>query len=94
MANVTRLRIDFAPAKISGSELSLQQIALSECSQQVAHQHDHKDCAQADARTSASAPSAVSVVASAPAENEQQNDNENDQHLLSPFTPGSPGLRL
>lgn len=93
MANVTRLKIGSAPAPISGSELNLQQIGLTECSEQVAHQQDHKDCAKPDACASASAPPAVAVVPSAPAEDEQQNNNEDDQHLVFPFTPGFPGLR-
>ena len=69
----------------------MPQFALSEQSQQVTHQQNHKHCAKPYAGASAAAPPVVAVVSSAPAENQQQNNNENNQHLASPFIPGIPG---
>ncbi|SPE31359.1 hypothetical protein SBA5_880027 [Candidatus Sulfotelmatomonas gaucii] len=62
----------------------MQQIALSERSQQVTHQHDYKHRTKPYSCASAHAPPVVAEVSSAPAENEQQNNNENDHHLASP----------
>ena len=82
----------FPPRRQSpGSEPHLPQIALSEQSQQIAHQQDHKYCAKPYACASACTPPAVAVVSSAPAKNQHQNNNEKNQHLASPFTPGIPG---
>jgi hypothetical protein len=58
------------------SEPSLQRIALSEQSQQVAHQQNHKHCAKPYACASAAAQPAVAVLSSAPAENQQQINND------------------
>src|SRR5580704_8757062 len=71
------------------SETGLPRIALSENSQQIAHQQDHEHCANPDARTSARAPPAITVISAAPSENERQNaeNDEYGKHFRSPFTP-------
>jgi hypothetical protein len=70
------------------SETDLPQIALSENSQQIAHQQDHQHCAKAYPGTSAPAPPAVSVVSSAPSENERENNDKYNEHCESSFIPG------
>jgi len=93
MAHPTHVPSDFGGAsQSSGGEPAPLRTDLSKRSQQVAHQQDHKNCAEPNAGASACAPPAVAEVSSAPAENQQQNNNENDQHLASPFAPGMPGL--
>jgi hypothetical protein len=91
VTNTARLKIDPARRQSPGSGLNLPRIALSESSQEVADQHDHKDCAKPNAGSSACAPPAVAEVPSAAAEHQQQNNNQNDQHFASPFVPVIPG---
>jgi hypothetical protein len=92
VANTARPKIDPVRRQSSGSGLNLPQTYLSESSQKIADQHDHKDGAKPNAGASACAPPAIAEVPSAAAENQQQNNNQNDQHLAFPFTPGIPGL--
>jgi hypothetical protein len=75
------------------SETDLPQIALSEKSQQIAHQQNDQNCAKPNACASACAPPAVAVVSPSPAKNEHQNNNEYDEHLRSPsLQVATPGL--
>jgi hypothetical protein len=83
----------YCPLPSHVSETDLPQIALSEKSQQIAHQQNDPNCAKPYACASACAPPAVAVVSSSPAKKEHQNNNEYDERLRSPsLRVATPGL--
>jgi hypothetical protein len=65
------------------SETNLPPIALSEHSQQIAHQQNDQHCTKSYACSPTCAPAAVAIVSSASAENEHQNNYQYDEHLRS-----------